>query len=131
LHTQIATVQAVSGFCPQAAAEYHDDDDESPALRTLTTLRSLVQTTFSALVSASAARGGGGSFPRLFTRLVSTMASITASAGSETRYTEFRAILAVTGIMKAYRAEGDMLVITKRMLDRDVFETCRVDDLFS
>ena len=34
---------------------------------------------------------------------------------------EFRTILA--GMMEACRAEGDVLVISKRMLDRDVFET--------
>ena len=139
LHSQIATVQAVSACCPPdalfppsstPAAEHgdEDDNDESPALRALTTLRSLVQTTFSALVSASAARGRGHgvSFPRLFKRLVETttasvVSTASAGAGRGTPYTEFRTIL--TGMMEAYRAEGDMLVITKRMLDRDVFET--------
>jgi vacuolar protein sorting-associated protein 8 len=132
LHAQIGTVQAVSACCPPSssspAADYHhynDDDEESPAPRVLTTLRSLVQTTFSALVSASAARGRGRgvSFPRLFTRLVGTTTTMTSSAGGGrgTPYTEFRTIL--TGMMEAYRAEGDMLVITKHLLDRDVFET--------
>ncbi|KAI0246475.1 hypothetical protein BJV78DRAFT_1254617 [Lactifluus subvellereus] len=46
---------------------------------------------------------------------------MSAGAGRGTRYPEFRTVL--TGMMEAYRAEGDMLVITKRMLDRDVFET--------
>jgi vacuolar protein sorting-associated protein 8 len=128
LHTQIGTVQAVSACCPPSssspATEYHHhDDDETPAHRALTTLRSLVQTTFSALVSASAARGRGQdvSFPRLFTRLVETTTMASADAGRGTPYTEFRTIL--TGMMEAYRAEGDMLVITKHLLDRDVFET--------
>lgn len=108
LRTQIASVQAVSA-CSPAGAE-HEGQQHAP----LTALRALVQTTFSALVSASAGRGV--SFPRLFTRLVGT--STTARG---TQYTEFRTIL--TGMMEAYRAEGDMLAITKHLLDRDVFET--------
>ncbi|KAH9054311.1 Golgi CORVET complex core vacuolar protein 8-domain-containing protein [Lactarius vividus] len=104
LRTQIASVQAVSACSPATDEAQH----------ALTTLRSLVQTTFSALVSASAGRGV--SFPRLFTRLVGTS---TTTRG--TQYTEFRTIL--TGMMEAYRAEGDMLAITKHLLDRDVFET--------
>ncbi|KAH9988437.1 Golgi CORVET complex core vacuolar protein 8-domain-containing protein [Russula compacta] len=130
LHTQISTVQAVSACCcppdlnGSAGAEQHE---ESLIEHALTTLRSLVQATFSSLVSASAARGRGRgvSFPRLFTRLVETTSTVRTGgmgAGPEgTRYTEFRAIL--TGMMEAYRAEGDMLVITKHLLDRDVFQT--------
>ncbi|KAH9972466.1 Golgi CORVET complex core vacuolar protein 8-domain-containing protein [Lactifluus volemus] len=108
LHTQIGTVQAVSSCCPSSATDRHDNDDgdgvEEPAAahHTLETLRSLVQTTFSALVSASAR-------------------TTSADVGRGTPYTEFRTIL--TGMMEAYRAEGDMLVITKHLLDRDVFET--------
>jgi hypothetical protein len=110
LHMQITSVQSVSTCCTS---------DDSSAQHALASLRSLVQTTFSALVSASAGRGRGRgvSFPRLFTRLVET----TTSAGVTKQYTEFRTIL--TGMMEAYRAEGDMLAITKHLLDRDVFET--------
>ena len=133
LHTQISTVQAASAcLSPRPKSNSNSDADadaverevSSPAERALTTLRSLVQATFSSLVSASAARGRGRgiSFPRLFTRLVETTATVTGqSGGAGTPYTEFRAIL--TGMMEAYRAEGDMLVITKHLLDRDVFET--------
>jgi len=134
LHTQISTVQAVSACCaPETFSSSRsnpnvDADAEhevSPVERALTTLRSLVQTSFSSLVSASATRGRrrGISFPRLFTRLVETTTTTTAASGGGggTTYTEFRAIL--TGMMEAYRAEGDMLVITKHLLDRDVFET--------
>jgi vacuolar protein sorting-associated protein 8 len=130
LHTQICTVQAVSTCCAPDKIPNADLDtkrEEAPVIRALTTLRSLVQTTFSSLVSASAARGRGRgfSFPRLFTRLVeTTTSSLSSSLGKAdggTPYTEFRAIL--TGMMEAYRAEGDMLVITKHLLDRDVFET--------
>jgi hypothetical protein len=137
LHTQITTVQAVSACCapdalPSLRATNSNVDadmerEESPVERALTTLRSLVQTTFSSLVSASAARGRrrGISFPRLFTRLVETTAvGGVAGEGPGTTYTEFRAIL--TGMMEAYRAEGDMLVITKHLLDRDVFQTVEV-----
>jgi vacuolar protein sorting-associated protein 8 len=126
LHTQIGTVQTVSSCCPSSMTPEYDPDDDgeedsAAAHHALATLRSLVQTTFSALVSASAARGRGRgvSFPRLFTRLVETTTS--ADVGRGTPYTEFRTIL--TGMMEAYRAEGDMLVITKHLLDRDVFET--------
>ena len=127
LHTQISTVQAVSACVPPSPSQNADVDEErgAPVMRALMTLRSLVQTTFSSLVSASAARGRGRgvSFPRLFTRLVETTTTTTPLAEGQggTPYTEFRAIL--TGMMEAYRAEGDMLVITKHLLDRDVFET--------
>jgi hypothetical protein len=117
LRTQICTVQAVSACC---VSSLNADANE----RALTTLRSLVQATFSSLVSSSGARGRGRgiSFPRLFTRLVEATATEDQSAGGGgTPYTEFRTIL--TGMMEAYRAEGDMLVITKHLLDRDVFET--------
>lgn len=138
LHTQISTVQAVSACCvpdaplsprsnSNAAADGADaEQEESPAERALTTLRSLVQATFSSLVSASGARGRGRgiSFPRLFTRLVETTATASGGGGGGTPYTEFRTIL--TGMMEAYRVEGDMLVITKHLLDRDVFETVEV-----
>ena len=130
LHMQISTVQAVSACCvpdkPSSLnADVDEDREEAPVTRALVTLRSLVQTTFSSLVSASAARGRGRgvSFPRLFTRLVETTTTTAPLAEGQggTPYTEFRAIL--TGMMEAYRAEGDMLVITKHLLDRDVFET--------
>ena len=115
LHMQITSVQAVSACLPPAA-------EPSSSSIIVDTLRSLVQTTFSALVSASAGRGRGRgvSFPRLFTRLVEETTT-TTSVAMTTQYTEFRTIL--TGMMEAYRAEGDMLVITKHLLDRDVFET--------
>jgi hypothetical protein len=137
LRTQISTVQAVSACCPPDAVsprlnlnadpDAAEREESSPADRALTTLRSLVQATFSSLVSASAARGRGRgiSFPRLFTRLVETTTAADQSGGAGgaggTPYTEFRTIL--TGMMEAYRAEGDMLVIAKHLLDRDVFET--------
>lgn len=132
LHTQISTVQAVSVCCapdkvsPSPNDDVDEDREEAPLKRALRMLRSLVQATFSSLVSASASRGRGRgvSFPRLFTRLVETTTTATALSSEGqggTPYTEFRAIL--TGMMEAYRAEGDMLVITKHLLDRDVFET--------
>lgn len=132
LHTQISTVQAVSAcYAPDKIPLFLNADldtkREASVIRALTSLRSLVQTSFSSLVSASAARGRGRSFsfPQLFTRLVeATTSSLSSSLGNAdggTPYTEFRAIL--TGMMEAYRAEGDMLVITKHLLDRDVFET--------
>ncbi|KAF8265529.1 Golgi CORVET complex core vacuolar protein 8-domain-containing protein [Lactarius quietus] len=104
LHTQITSVQAVSACCPA-------DSNSQPPTRAS-------DATHAPLVSASAGRGV--SFPRLFTRLVETT-SAGAAKGGATPYMEFRTIL--TGMMEAYRAEGDMLAITKHLLDRDVFET--------
>ncbi|KAI0316445.1 Golgi CORVET complex core vacuolar protein 8-domain-containing protein [Amylostereum chailletii] len=120
LHSQIESVQSVQACCsiPAVAPGSSVDEADDVAIverETLSVLRSLVQETFSALVSVSSARGL--SFPRLFKRLVDA----TSRSARGTPYTEFRTIL--TGMMESYRFEGDMLVITKHLLDRDVFET--------
>ena len=60
------------------------------------------------------------SFPRLFRRLVESPKPAAASTNG-TAYTEFRAIL--TGMLETYRSEGDMLVIAKHLVDRDIFDT--------
>jgi len=80
----------------------------------MTTLRGLVQRTFTSLVSITAAHDV--SFPRLFKRLVNS-----APASTNTQYTEFRIIL--TGMLESYRSDGDMLLITKHLIDRDLFAT--------
>lgn len=77
-------------------------------------LRSLVQKTFGALVTITSTRSV--SFPRLFTRLVNS-----APTSTGTHYTEFRTIL--TGMLESYRSEGDILVMTKHLVDRDLYET--------
>ena len=58
-----------------------DEREETPALPALMMPRSLVQTTFSSLVSAaSQGRGRGVFFPRLFTRPVETTTTKTSLA---------------------------------------------------
>jgi len=59
------------------------------------------------------------SFPRLFKRLVDTATDAHRSMG--TPYTEFRTIL--TGMLESYRSDGDMLIITRHLINRDLFET--------
>ncbi|KAA1473911.1 hypothetical protein DENSPDRAFT_780906 [Dentipellis sp. KUC8613] len=120
LHTQIDSVQSVLGCCSSQALSFISEDaSETENMqierRTLTTLRALIQETFLSLVSASSSRGV--SFPRLFKRLVDA----SSHSAKGTPYTEFRTIL--TSMMESYRSEGDMLIITKHLLERDIFET--------
>lgn len=120
LRTQIDAVQSVSGCCsPRTLSDPQPDEPEDAATRrerrVLQSLRTSVQKTFSSLVSVSSSKGI--SFPRLFKRLVEA----TSNSAKGTPYTEFRTIL--TSMMESYRSEGDMLIITKHLLDRDVFET--------
>ncbi|KAF9037914.1 Golgi CORVET complex core vacuolar protein 8-domain-containing protein [Rhodocollybia butyracea] len=85
--------------------------------KAFSTLRSLVQETFSALVSVTTTRAV--SFPRLFNRLVNAAPQLQLTSG--TQYTEFRSIL--TGMLESYRSDSDMLIITKYLIDRDLFNT--------
>lgn len=111
LSSQINCVQMLSGSRNDSEGSEHDTDDIQKHV--LTTLRALVQTTFTSFVSISAAHTV--SFPRLFKRLVNS-----ASTSTNMQYTEFRIIL--TGMLESYRSDGDMLVITKHLVDRDLFE---------
>ena len=78
-------------------------------------LRTLVQETLQSLVSSSSVYL---SFPRLFKRLVE--ASTPSSKAKKGRaYSESRAIL--TGMLDSYRAEGDMLSMTTRLVGADLF----------
>lgn len=70
-------------------------------------LRGLIQSTLLHLVSS------GISFPRLFKRLVDE------TSGNKTSYAEFRTIL--TGMLDSYRAEGEMLLMSKRLMEADLF----------
>ncbi|KAK7057126.1 Lateendosome to vacuole transport-family protein, partial [Favolaschia claudopus] len=113
LSSQINCVQSVSACAA-------DPTDLAPGQdrilnKTLSTLRSLVQDTFGALVSISSTRAV--SFPRLFKRLVTSA----TDSSTGTQYTEFRTIL--TGMLESYRSDGDMLMISKKLVDRDLFET--------
>ncbi|KAF7321372.1 Lateendosome to vacuole transport-family protein [Mycena kentingensis (nom. inval.)] len=110
LSSQISSVQNISACTSDILPEQRDGLD-----RTLASLRSLVQDTFSALVSISSTRAV--SFPRLFKRLVTSA----TDASTGTQYTEFRTILA--GMLESYRSDGDMLAISKKLVDRDLFDT--------
>ncbi|KAJ3845937.1 hypothetical protein EV368DRAFT_89837 [Lentinula lateritia] len=122
LHSQINCVQTITGSSsPEAlVADIHTSFTSAivqSEWKALSTLRSLVQETFSALVSVTTTRAV--SFPRLFNRLVNAATHSQVTTG--TQYTEFRSIL--TGMLESYHSDGDMLIITKHLLDRDLFET--------
>jgi len=123
LSSQINSVQSVSGCCSAEALSGSSNDmfeDETVQLEwnTLSALRSLVQETFGSLLSISSTHAV--SFPRLFKRLVDPSATH-AQTSAGTPYKEFRTIL--TGMLESYRSDGDMLIITKRLVDRDLFDT--------
>jgi len=110
LHSQIHTVQTFSGYCSTVKGS-----DAGLEGEVLSTLRAIVQETFASLVSVSSTQAV--SFPRLFKRLVDPAIH---SGATGTPYTEFRAIL--TGMLESYRTDGDMLIISKHLIDRDVFD---------
>lgn len=70
-------------------------------------LRELISETLGSLVSASV------SFPRLFKRLVDS------SAKSAQVFSELRSIL--TGMLESYRADGEMLRMSTRLVQADLF----------
>jgi vacuolar protein sorting-associated protein 8 len=116
LKSQVECVQAVSAnITLQGPPATQADENKLPMQEdALTRLRGLVQDTFSSLVSVSSSQRI--SFPRLFKRLVDSA----TQTSRETHYNEFRTIL--TGMMESYRSDGDILLITKQILDRDVFD---------
>ncbi|KAH8119151.1 lateendosome to vacuole transport-family protein [Phellopilus nigrolimitatus] len=69
----------------------------------IASLRSLVQDSFTSLVTVSSTKAV--SFPRLFKRLVDST---------------FRTIL--TSMLESYRSEGDLLMMSKRIIDTDFFD---------
>ncbi|EJF57656.1 hypothetical protein DICSQDRAFT_68956 [Dichomitus squalens LYAD-421 SS1] len=124
LSSQIDCVQRVASCCSlEALAPSEGVPSDDPRVQrehgTISALRSLVHKTFSSLMSVSSTRAV--SFPRLFKRLVSSASSSTGNVSKGTLYTEFRTIL--TGMLESFRSEGDMLVITKHLVDRDVADT--------
>ena len=112
LSSQLHSVQVVSNLRLADGAGGH-------RLKTvaLGSLRDLVQNTFASLVTISSTRAV--SFPRLFKRLVNPRLYADSTPG--TPYTEFRTIL--TGMLESYRSDGDMLSISQKLLQRDVFDT--------
>ncbi|KAH9948953.1 Golgi CORVET complex core vacuolar protein 8-domain-containing protein [Amylocystis lapponica] len=120
LRGQIDSVQRVAGCCSSEAFDaFEDSTSEHVKLerQTLAALRSLVQRTFTSLMSISSTKAV--SFPRLFKRLVESASH--SHVSKRTLYTEFRTIL--TGMLESFRSDGDMLVITKHLIDRDLFVT--------
>ncbi|WWC73237.1 uncharacterized protein I206_107203 [Kwoniella pini CBS 10737] len=80
-------------------------------------LRGIVQETLASLVSSSSP---SLSFPRLFKRLVNASTSTSPRSKKGRTYAEFRTIL--TGMLDSYRAEGEMLSMTTRLVEADLFE---------
>ena len=117
LKGQMECAQAVSAnIALQGPSATQDDGNQPPTQEdTLARLRTLVRETFGLLVSVSSSHRI--SFPKLFKRLVDSA----TQTSKETHYNEFRIIL--TGMMESYRSDGDILAITKRILDGDVFDT--------
>jgi len=108
LDSQIQTVQFFAGFSGGNKNSAEDVD------LLLSSLRSLVQKTFSSLVSITSA--STVSFPRLFKRLVNS-----TPLSPSSQYQEFRTIL--TGMLESYRSDEDLLVMLKHLIDRDLYET--------
>ena len=116
LNSQIHTVQTISGSIQ--SLQYSDADSEHQVKvkeveRFLSSLRSVVQTTFSTLVTVTST--SAVSFPRLFKRLVNSTPQSTGSY-----YNEFRMIL--TGMLESYRSDEDLLIMLKHLVDRDLFD---------
>lgn len=119
LKSQIGCVHRVSLSCTVQAVGTSDskasDDTKELEQETMTTLRTLVQDTFTSLMSVSSSKAV--SFPRLFKRLVDSVTDTRVAKGA--LYQEFQVIL--TGMLESYRSDEDLLVITKRLMERDVF----------
>ena len=112
LSSQLHSVQVVSNLHLVDGAGGH-----RLKAMALSSLRDLVQNTFASLVTISSTRAV--SFPRLFKRLVDP--GLYADSTPGTPYTEFRTIL--TGMLESYRSDGDILSISQKLLNRDVFDT--------
>ncbi|KAI5119863.1 hypothetical protein M0805_000697 [Coniferiporia weirii] len=115
LSSQIETVQNISSIISSGGAVPYTATEE----KVVASLRSLVHDSFTSLVAISSTKAV--SFPRLFKRLVDAAVHSRSHAG--TPYSEFRNIL--TGMLESYRSEGDLLSMSKRIVDEDFFDTLR------
>lgn len=113
LRSQITCVHRASLSLSSKSADASDASSDTKQA-VLQELRSSVHETFNSLLSVSSTTAI--SFPRLFKRLVDVR-DTRVSKGAQ--YTEFRAILG--GMLESYRSEGDMLVLTKHLMSRDLF----------
>ncbi|KAG8807555.1 Vacuolar protein sorting-associated protein 8 [Serendipita sp. 399] len=110
LQAQILLVQDVVDAASLSGAESLEGPIEE--------LRSLVHQSFDALLLHSSSQGI--SFPQLFRDLVTstTEANKYSEEPSTELYTEFRTIL--TGMLDAYRYDGELLTTTAALVGRDV-----------
>ncbi|OSX66007.1 hypothetical protein POSPLADRAFT_1177457 [Postia placenta MAD-698-R-SB12] len=119
LRSQIDTVQRVASCCLSLEDKGIDgtghDEQKGLQQQSLSALRLLVQETFASLMTISSAKAV--SLPRLFKRLLT--ATSANSVSKPTLYAEFRMLF--TGMLEAYRSDGDMLIITKHLVDDSVF----------
>ncbi|WVW79050.1 hypothetical protein I302_101013 [Kwoniella bestiolae CBS 10118] len=110
LHEVIELVHSISALQPMQPT--------TAAHAAVSALRSIVQETLASLVASSSP---SLSFPRLFKRLVDASTSGTKQQIKKGRtYAEFRIIL--TGMLDSYRAEGEMLSMTTKLVEADLFE---------
>jgi len=123
LKFQIECVQRISAIYSASSFQGTPTppDNKQGGGRVLDDLRAIVQDTFGSLLSISGQRLLA--FPVLFKRLVDSTSQSNSSTGAS--WTEFQTIL--TGMLESYRSEGDILVITKHMVDRDLFDA--IEDL--
>lgn len=150
LHELIELVHAVSGLVPASDSASQrpphsplrtssssfppfPNDSPPPPLQSadslvLDALRALVQETLAALVASNAT--SSLSFPTLFKQLVdasstssSTSSSSVPGEGRKRAYSEFRAIL--TGMLDTSKADAEVLQVTIRLVERDLFESVR------
>ena len=117
LHEMVELVHSVAAIAQPTARKSSIDGGLDELA--IDALRSLVQETLQSLVSSSSQ---SLSFPRLFKRLVEASTS-TSKAKKGRAYSEFRTIL--TGMLDSYRAEGDMLSTTSRLIQADLFLAVR------
>ncbi|KAH9485420.1 Vacuolar protein sorting-associated protein 8-like protein [Psilocybe cubensis] len=118
LNSEIRCVQTISSsahlLLSKCSTNEPSDHLHGNVEKIMTSLRTLVQATFSSLVSITST--SAVSFPRLFKRLVNATPS---SSGAH--YTEFRMIL--LGMLESYRSDEDLLLMLKHLIDRDLFDT--------
>jgi len=122
LRCRIDSVQRVAAFYPSernntANQELTNNDELEVRQQTLSALRRMLQETFTALMTISSAKAV--SLPRLFKRLLT--ATSASHVSKPTLYAEFRTLF--TGMLESYRSDSDMLMITKHLVDGDLFST--------
>ena len=109
LHSVMEALHTITSVAALGTAPTEGSGNEA-----LESLRGLVQEVLQTLVVSSSS---ALSFPRLFRRLVDDAGSPKSFKGRA--YSEFRAIL--TGMLDSYRSEGEMLSMTTRMVEEDLF----------